>query len=125
MIYEFKSQATGSIIATQEVAERILRIIGKTPAAKGVILPEQMARAISELQRAIDAEKRAGTQAKRENPAARGEHAPGNPQRSDDDRDDEPDRDAATRVSLAQRAFPFVDMFRQALAAKKEITWGV
>lgn len=109
MIFEFKSRATGTVIATQDVAERILRIIGKSPAAKGVILPEQMAKAIADLQHAIDTEKQAARQ------------APDSGRNEIDNAGD----DTATPVSLAQRAYPFVEMLRQAMAAGKEITWGV
>ena len=46
MLYEFKSRATGNLVMTQKVAERLLAIIGKAPGPTGIILPEQMPAAI-------------------------------------------------------------------------------
>lgn len=113
MIYEFKSRVTGTLVTTQDVAERILSIIGKGIAAKGVILPEQMPAAIAALERAIAQERAAaqdaGTQAVSKRPA-------------DDDGGDDAQPGL---ISLAQRAFPFLDMLRTAQAAGKEVTWGV
>lgn len=109
MIYEFKCRATGSVVMTQPVAERLLAIVGKEPAPKGILLPQQMAQAIAALEAAVAAE--------RAQPPAEPEDAGG-----DDDRDDRPARPA---VSLAQRAWPLIDMLKAALAADREITWGV
>ena len=109
MIYEFKSRATGTVVTTQAVAERILQIIGKPPVAKGVILPEQMPAALEALKRAIDNERNS-----RATPPAERAAVP------------EPDSDGAEpEVSLASRGFPFLEMLREAYAARKEITWGV
>jgi hypothetical protein len=109
MIYEFKSRATGTVVTTQAVAERILQLIGKSTPSKGVILPEQMPAAIDALKRAIDIEAQSSS----------------NP-RSVDVAHGEPDDESSDAgVSLAQRAFPFLEMLREAYAARKEITWGV
>ncbi len=109
MIYEFKSRATGTLVTTQAVAERILQIIGKPAQAKGVILPEQMPAALEALKRAIDNE--------------RNSKAALNPDRTAVN-ETETD-DAEPEVSLASRGFPFLEMLREAYAARKEITWGV
>lgn len=113
MIYEFKSRVTGTLVTTQAVAERILMIIGKNIAAKGVILPEQMPAAIAALEVAI-AQDRAAAQDGGKQTAA--ELADGG---------DDPEGGQPSPISLAQRAFPFLDMLRTAHAAGKEITWGV
>jgi hypothetical protein len=107
MLYEFKSRATGSVMMTQAVAERILQIIGKSPQPKGVILPEHMGQAIAALQAAVHAERAAPPPAKKTT------------DRIEDEEQSEP------AVTLGQRAFPFIEMLRLSLAAGKEITWGV
>ncbi len=109
MIYEFKSRATGTVVTTQAVAERILQIIGKSTPSKGVILPEQMPAAIDALKRAIDTEAQSGS----------------NPRSVDGAHDELDNEPSEPSVSLAQRAFPFLEMLREAYAARKEITWGV
>lgn len=116
MIYEFKSRVTGTLVTTQDVAERILLIMGKSITAKGVILPEQMAAAIAALEHAIANERAAVQDAGK--PAA--SSRPAADEQEDSNEDGHPGR-----ISLAQRAFPFLDMLRTAQAAGKEITWGV
>ena len=116
MIYEFKSRATGTVIMTRPVAEWILQIVGKTPGPTGIVTVDQMPGAIAALHKAIDderqalrAESRGGTQGQA---GAQGEDAAAD------------DADSHT-VSLAQRAFPFIEMLEAAHKAGKDVTWGV
>lgn len=105
MLYEFKCRATGSVVMTQKVAERILSIIGKSPGPTGIIVQAQMANAIAALEQAVAQER-----------------AQGEPVEEDDEwsRHNQP-----PPVSLNQRAWPLIEMLRAALAADREITWGV
>jgi Domain of unknown function (DUF1840) len=122
MLYEFKSRATGTVIMTQDAAERILRIIGKTPQSKGVILPEQMAAAITALQTAIALERQTPASSGNADRSTLGRATDrGTGGTSGDPADVEPIEPA---ISLGQRAFPFLAMLRQAQAGGKEITWG-
>ncbi len=106
MIYEFKCRATGNVVMAQPVAERLLAIIGKSPGPTGIILPEQMPAAIAALEAAVAAE--------RAQQAA-----------ASDEEDDENESRRAPAVTLAQRAWPMIDMLRSAADAKREVTWGV
>ncbi len=110
MIYEFKCRATGSVVMTQAVAERLLEIISGSPGPKGIITVSHMPMAIQALEKAVALDK--------EQSKARG-----NPDPLEDKEPNPPE--APQGVSLAQRAFPFVEMIRAALAAQKDITWGV
>jgi hypothetical protein len=103
MIFEFKSRATGSVIMTKDVAQNILRIIGKDASPQGIIVPEEIPQAIAALQNAIAQEKSADK---------------GGPPSSEQEA-------AAAPISLAQRAIPFIEMLQRAHAANKEVTWGV
>jgi len=105
MLYEFKCRATGSVVMTQKVGERMLAIIGKSAGRTGIIVPEQMPAAIRALEEAVEQE--------RAQPAV--------PEEDDDERE----RERPRPVSLAQRAWPFIEMLKAALAAEREITWGV
>jgi hypothetical protein len=89
---------------TQVVAEEVLRVIGKEPAAQGIIVPDQMPAAIAALREAA--------QKSRTTPA---------PAAGSDDQDDAPQH----RVSLAQRIVPFVELLERSLAAQREVTWGL
>ena len=100
MLYKFKSKAAGDLIMLEPNGRRVLEIIGKDAGPKGIILPEEMAGAISALERAIAQEE---SQQQADGKAA-------------------PKSDA---VSLRQRAVPFIDMLRRCEREKKEIVWGV
>jgi Domain of unknown function (DUF1840) len=102
MIYEFKSRATGSLVMTSDVAEALLHIIGKQKGPQGVIVPDAMPAAIDALNKAIALQK----------------SAEGSNDKADDD-------EGKPKISLAQRALPFIEMMQRAHSADKEITWGV
>jgi Domain of unknown function (DUF1840) len=102
MIYEFKSRATGSLVMTSDVAEALLHIIGKQKGPQGVIVPDAMLAAIDALNKAITLQTRAD----------------GSKDQADDD-------EGKPKISLAQRALPFIEMMQRAHSAGKEITWGV
>ncbi|MDB5859002.1 MAG: hypothetical protein JWQ76_2691 [Ramlibacter sp.] len=104
MLYKFKSKATGDLIMLEPNGRRVLEIIGKGAGPKGIILPEEMAAAISALEAAIAREEQEEQAAADEAKAA--------PRGGDN-------------VSLRQRAVPFVDMLRRASQAGHEIVWGV
>ncbi len=111
MLYKFKSKAAGDLILLQENGERILQIIGKDSGPKGIILPEQMPAAIAALEKAV----------------AQAESKPATESANDADADADADKDssAADRVTLRQRAAPFIDMLKRCHEADKEIVWGV
>ncbi len=102
MIYKFKSKAAGDVIMLGPNGDQVLRLIGKEPAAKGIIEPADMAAAIAAIEQAIAAEE-----------AAKADAGKG--------KDDKPH----DRVSLRQRAWPLVEMLKRARAANQEIVWGI
>ena len=107
MLYKFKSKVTGDVIMLQANGDQILQIIGKDRTAQGIILPEHMPAAITALEQAIAQGQAAQTEAH-------------------DTASDQPDNTPPSeRVSLHQRAAPFIDMLRRCHAAGKEIVWGV
>lgn len=99
MIYKFRSKATGDLVMLGPDGDQLLRLIGREPAAKGIIEPAAMAAARHALEEAAAAE------------AA-----------SAEDGDDE---SAARRaVRLKQRVWPMVQMLQRAEAAGEPIVWG-
>ena len=100
MMYKFKSQATGDLIMTQPVGDRVLSLIGKATTPQGIIDVDQMAAAASALEAAVAAE---------------------SPKPADDA--DEGSLRADT-VSLRQRVWPMVEMLKRASAENQPITWG-
>ena len=107
MIYKFKSKAAGDVIMMGPSGDQVLRLIGKDPAAKGIIEPAAMPQAMAAIEGAISADEAARKQAEAEAEAA-GEALP-----------------PRERVSLRQRAWPLVEMMKRSHAAGKEIVWGV
>ncbi len=107
MIYKFKSKATGDLIMMGPNGDEVLRLIGKEPAAQGIVEPAAMAAAIAAIDAAVAAEDAARV-------AAGGDPEPADP-------------DTAPRggVSLRQRAWPMREMLKASLASDVPVVWGV
>ena len=107
MIYKFKSKAAGDVIMMGPAGDDVLRLIGKAPAATGIIEVAAMAAAMSAIEHAVAADEAARAQAEKE-AAAEG-------------------RSLAPResVSLRQRAWPLAEMMKRSMAEGAVIVWGV
>ena len=108
MAYTFKSRSAASVTMLRANGDDILRLIGRTPAERGALAPEDLPAAIAALEAAIVVRE----------PAPRTD-APA-PALADDD-----DDDAGAAVPLRQRALPFLELLVQARAAGEPVTWGV
>jgi hypothetical protein len=98
MIYKFKSKATGDVIMLEPNGDEMLRILGREPAATGIIEVADMQAAIAALQQAVSAEEAKAADADDGKPAG---------------------------VSLRQRLWPMIEMLKRAQAAKEPVVWGV
>jgi hypothetical protein len=108
----FRSKAAGEIFMFAETARRILAIIGKDDAPRGVIGAEQVAEALARLSAAVEEEKEQIRQAREEAEQAQ--------------RRGEPAADESARaITLAQRAHPLLEMLRAAQKKRVDVTWGV
>ncbi|HRY88446.1 MAG TPA: DUF1840 domain-containing protein [Rubrivivax sp.] len=105
MIYKFRSKAAGDLIMLPAHGDQLLRLLGREPAAQGIIEPADMPAAIAALQAAAEA----------------GAADPA-PPADDAQADDEAPRD---RVRLRQRLWPMIEMLRRAHAADEPVVWGV
>ena len=103
-MYRFKSKADGDLIMMGPVGDQILRILGREPAAKGIIEVAALPDAIRALEEAIAAAELA---------------------RRDDNRTDNDEERGAEAVGLAQRAWPMLEMMRRSLAERADIVLGV
>lgn len=106
----FRSKAAGEIFMFAETARRIFDILGRADAPRGVITAEQVPDALQRLTAAVDEEK------------ARLKEA--------DEQAERDDKEGATGVSqraitLAQRAFPLIEMLRAAQKKQVDVTWGI
>ncbi|MDP9045822.1 MAG: DUF1840 domain-containing protein [Pseudomonadota bacterium] len=107
MIYKFKSKAAGDVIMTGPAGDDVLRLIGKAPAAQGIIESGTLAGAIGALEQAVAADEAARAQAEKE-AAADGRKLP-----------------PREGVSLRQRAWPLLEMMKRSMAEGADIVWGV
>ncbi len=106
MLYKFKSKATGDLIMLEPQGRQILKIIGKDPEAKGIILPREMLAAVQALQNAVSAEEEVHREAT--------------------ENDDESEKtDGPKGITLRQRVVPFIEMLKRAHKEDKDIVWGV
>ncbi|MDQ5896295.1 MAG: hypothetical protein QG612_381 [Pseudomonadota bacterium] len=107
MLYKFRSKVSGDVIMTSEVGDRLMRLLGREPAAQGIFQPAQMPQAIAALEAAVRDEEEARRRAEAE-AATEGRTLP-----------------APKGVSLRQRVWPLIDMLRRSSAAEEDIVWGV
>jgi hypothetical protein len=113
VIVTFKSAATADVIYFGDVAKRMMELMGKEAAEKGIVTVEQLPEAIARLRAAIAEDK----QSHREHVM---EEAGAEPKT-------ETAADGGSRpfVSLTQRAVPLLAMLEEALGEKKPVVWGV
>src|SRR5258706_16393809 len=106
MLIVFRSKAAAEIYMFAEHAKALLDIIGKPfdppDNPQGIITADQAPEALARLKRAVEASK---SRQKAEGSEDEGE--------------------GPISVSLAQRAYPLVDMLERAVQAHADVTWGV
>lgn len=107
MLYKFKSKVASDLIMTGAHGDAVLRGMGREPAPKGIVQPEQMPAALAALEAAVAADE---AERKRLDEEADAEGRP---------------RPSRESVSFKQRAWPMIEMLRRAHAAGKDIVWGV
>jgi hypothetical protein len=113
MIVTFQSPASGDVIMFGDVAQRMMKLMGKDVTDKGIVTVEQLPEAIARLKAAIEEDKqqRAGLQ-------------------EEDLPRTEPDRSGGAQssrpfVTLTQRAVPLLVLLEWSLKKKKPVVWGV
>ena len=109
MIYKFKSAASGDLIMLGPQGDQLLGLLGREPAAKGIIEVQAMPSALAALQAAIAEQEQSGRAA----PGAK------------DAGDDVAAEPAQPAVGLRQRLWPMIEMLRRCQAAGEPIVWGV
>jgi hypothetical protein len=108
MLVVFKSKAASEVMMLAEHAKPLLEVAGKDWSERGIFTVDQLPRAISRLEAAMHGE-----------PAPRGY--------TDRDQEEAGERSAAAveHVTIGQRAYPLVDMLREAQKMKVDVMWEV
>ena len=107
MIYKFKSKAAGDVIMLGQNGDDVLRLIGKAPAAQGIIEVSAMPAAISAIEQGVAADEAAREQGEKDAVAEGRKLA------------------ARDGVTLRQRAWPLLEMMKRSRAEGADIVWGV
>ena len=105
MIYQFHSKAGPDVIMLPDLSQRIFDILEHPLEKRGILVVERLPEFITRLESAITAD------------AASRNTAPDNPADSDQKK--------LTTDRLGQRAFPFLELMKQACAANEPVVWGV
>lgn len=108
MLYKFKSKVTGDLIMLEPQGRQILRIIGKMPDAKGIVLVDEIPNAIDALRKAVAVEEAEIQAAQQDEDAVENSAKPG-----------------SHSIRLKQRVVPFIDMLQRAHAEDVDVVWGV
>lgn len=104
MLIIFSSQATAQVMMLDDLATRLLAILGRQLETRGIITVEQLPAAIKALENAI---------AQDDQPSAEKNNA-------------EPEETSSNEhLRLAQRAFPLLNMLRRAEEKNKPVVWGI
>jgi Domain of unknown function (DUF1840) len=103
MIYQFRSKAGPDVIMLADLSKRIFDILGRSLEPRGILTVEQLPNLISTLETAIlkDLEERSKSQGGEETEK---------PKLAD---------------RLGQRAYPFLELMKQANAKNEPVMWGV
>ena len=104
----FRSDAAADIMMFDDVARRMMDIMGREFSTRGILTVEQLPEAIARLRAAI-ADGRARHAGEYDQPETEAVHGGG--QRA--------------YVGLGQRAVPLVEMFEYSLKAGKPVMWGI
>jgi hypothetical protein len=104
----FRSDAAADIMMFDDVAKRMMEIMGREFSTRGILTVEQLPDAIARLRAAV-AEDRKAHAGEYDRPEL--EDVPGGPRRA--------------YVGLAPRIVPLAEMFEYSLKAEKPVMWGV
>jgi Domain of unknown function (DUF1840) len=103
MIYQFRSKAGPDVIMLADLTQRIFDILGRPLEPRGVLTVEKLPALITTLETAIlkDLEERSKSQGE--------------------------ERAEKTKLAdrLGQRAYPFLELMKQAKAQDEPVIWGV
>jgi hypothetical protein len=105
MIYQFHSKAGPDVIMLSDLSQRIFDILEHPLEKRGILLAERLPEFIARLESAVEAD------------VAFKSSMPDAPAVSD--------QENPTSDRLGQRAFPFLELMKQASAANEPVVWGV
>jgi hypothetical protein len=107
MLYKFKSKDSADVIMMGPAGEHLLKLLGRTPSAQGIVEVADLPAAMAAIGQAIADDEAAWAQFVAE-AKAEGRAAP-----------------LRNGVSLRQRSWPLMEMMRRAYEHEHQVMWGV
>jgi Domain of unknown function (DUF1840) len=123
MLYEFRSRATGTVVMTADVAEPLLRAMGKEPTPSGIVTVAQLPEIIARLERAR-AQSTMEAPARTDHPSTQASTHPSTQASTKALTHLDPEMPEPP-VSFGARAWPLLDLLQAAHAAGRDVVWGV
>ena len=108
MLYKFQCKKSADVLMLEDLTSRIFEVIDRPLEAKGIFLVEQLPVAIQRLEAAIAEDEKLRKEMLEE---------------KSDNKEDSPPKVKHDR--LGQRAFPFIQLLKAALANQEMVVWGV
>ncbi len=108
MLVTFKAEGAADVLMFGEVAQVLMKVMGKEVGTRGVVTVEQLPQALARLKAAITSD-----------------HAAPQPLEPTVSGRDQAQPEAGRFVSLSQRALPLVALLEQALADEVPVVWGL
>jgi hypothetical protein len=112
MLVTFRSTATESITMFQDVAVKLLELMGATGRIPGALGPDDVPSALQRLESTIEQIK-AGTHTP----------TPARPADNEDSKNEDEDDERDAPVDIATRAVPLLSIMKRAAAAHAELVW--
>lgn len=106
MLYRFKSRAAADLVMLEPAGHRLLEVLGREPAERGIFEWEDLPALMHRLEEAVERDEAHWAQAQ-EQALAQGQ------------------RVRLPEVSLRQRVWPMREMMRRCHAEREPIVWGV
>ena len=106
MLVTFRSQAYSNITMFGDVAVKLLTMMGHSGTVPGAILAEDVPEALDHLKKALTEDRSASVATAAEN-----------------DKDQEEEESKEIPVSLAQHAFPLLELLKAAAKAQRDVMW--
>lgn len=108
MLYKFQCKKSADVLMLEDLTSRIFEILDRPLEARGVFLVEQLPVAIEKLEAAIAEDEKLRKEMLEE---------------KSETKEDAPPKVKNDR--LRQRAFPFIQLLKAALANQEMVIWGV
>jgi hypothetical protein len=109
MLYKFQCKKSADVLMLEDLTSKIFAIIGRPLEPRGIFLLEQLPIAIAKLEAAIaeDIERKK------------------NPSENTSAESSEESAQSINHDRLGQRAYPFINLLKQALLNEEMVSWGV